>query len=278
MSDKIVKSFNFHMPVELVKGDNEEEWRIKGIASTPDADLQGESIDQSGLDISVLKAGRGIFNYDHMKGPENILGAIEDANFKDVDGKRVLEVDGYLFKHQDKAKAMANILKSVKKGNAPRVHLSVEGKILQRDASDRSMIRKARIDKVALTLDPVNPYTYVDLVKSLNDPNLQADIDPVQESVNITKSELVELVEDAVKKAMAAGASSDAPSQKQGGEVLQKESLDKKLKKINQFDKKTKKAVLKSICTKLVGLYPEEDPKNLVSQVLKAFNELKETK
>jgi hypothetical protein len=277
MSDKVLKSFQFHMPVELVKSESEEgEWRIKGIASTPDADLQGEVVDQSGLDISLLKAGRGVFNFDHQKGPENILGAIEDANFKTQDGKTVLEVDGYLFKHQDRAKAFFNIMKSVKKSAGPRVHLSIEGKILQRDAMNKGTIRKARIDKVALTLDPVNPYTYVELCKSMNDPNLQPDIDPAQESITINKAELSTLIQDAVSKAMAAGASADAPSQKTGGSVLVKESLDRKVKKINKADKKSQKAMLKSICEGLVELFPEEDPQDLIKAVLDTFNKFKE--
>lgn len=161
------KRFQFHVPVELQKGKEEDEWRIKGIASTPDQDLQGEVVDQDGLDISLLKAGRGLFNVDHQKGPENIIGQIEDAEFIDQNGKKALAVDGYLFKHQDRAKAFYNIMRSVKKSNGPRVHLSVEGKVLARDMADTKKIKKARIEKVALTLDPVNPYTYADLCKSL---------------------------------------------------------------------------------------------------------------
>src|SRR5690348_8997451 len=97
------KDFKFYVPLELVKSekDGEDEWQIKGIASTPDEDLQGETVDQSGLDIGLLKAGRGLFNFDHQKGPENVLGQIEDAEFVDQDGKRCLMVKGYLFKHQD---------------------------------------------------------------------------------------------------------------------------------------------------------------------------------
>jgi hypothetical protein len=168
MSKKDV-SFKFYTPVELIKAekDGQEVWQIQGIASTDDQDLQGESIDQNGLDISVLKAGRGLFNWDHQKGPENILGQIEDADFVDHNGKKALMVKGYLFQHQERAKAFYNILKSLKKGSGSRVHFSVEGKIIARDLQDQKNIKKARIDKVALTLDPVNPFTYAQLVKSL---------------------------------------------------------------------------------------------------------------
>src|SRR6185369_922744 len=107
------KDFKFYVPLELEKGekDGDEQWVVSGVASTGDEDLQGETIDQSGLDISMLKAGRGLFNWDHQKGPENVLGQIEDADFVTKDGKTVLMVKGYLFKHQDRAKAFYNILK-----------------------------------------------------------------------------------------------------------------------------------------------------------------------
>lgn len=170
--DEVLQSFKFHMPVDIVKSKSEEDealdsWKIQGIASTDDEDLQGETVNQTGLDISLLKAGRGLFNHDHKGGPENILGQIEDADFIDHNGKRALFVKGYLFKNQERAKAYYNIMRSIKKGAAHRVHFSIEGKILQRSFDNPKAIAKARIDKVALTLDPVNPITYCTFAKSL---------------------------------------------------------------------------------------------------------------
>jgi hypothetical protein len=200
------KNFKFHVPVELIKSEEEDVWRVRGIASTGDQDLQGETVDQEGLDISALKAGRGLFNWDHQKGPENILGQIEDAEFVEKDGKRCLMVDGYLFKEQERAKAFHNILKSIKKGNAPRVHMSIEGKILDRDKLNMKKIKKARIDKVALTLDPVNPYTFAELVKSLNAPEVEQvenDMESQEElKIELTKSEFDDIITDAVQKAL----------------------------------------------------------------------------
>lgn len=165
------KKFKFQIPIELVKAKKDDaeadEWRVQGIASTGDEDLQGEIVDQNGIDISVLKAGRGLLNWDHQKGPENVLGQIEEADFVDFDGKKALMIKGYLFKHQERAKAFYNILKSLKKGTGSRVHMSIEGKILERDIRNPRAINKARVEKVALTLDPVNPYTFTELVKSL---------------------------------------------------------------------------------------------------------------
>ena len=266
MSDeKIMKSFQIHIPVELEKSkdaEGEDHWIVKGVASTADKDLQGEVVDQNGMDIAPLKAGRGLFNVDHQKGPENVIGQIEDAEFVKSDGKRVLMVKGYLFKHQPRAQAFYNIMKSVKKGSAPRVHMSIEGKILQRDAVNKSVIRNARIDKVALTLDPVNPYTYADLSKSLETGRIDEIPEPAY--LTVERTELEKAIEIGIAKAMSAGAGAAlAPAARTGGEVMVPESLESKIKRINKKDKKSRKQLLKSILQRMLELHPEEDPSDL---------------
>lgn len=275
MADNELKSFTCHIPVDLVKADvsydsvSEDEldsWKIQGIASTGDLDLQGEMVIQDGLDISVLKAGRGLFNADHNNNPENILGQIEDADFVKCDGSKALMVKGYLFKHQPRAQAYYNILKSLKKGAQSRVHFSIEGKILQRDPADVSTIRKAKITKVALTLDPVNPSTFVSLVKSLSS---------IDESLEL-------------EKAMEAGAGhTKAPTERTGGEALATESLDSKPKSTccnkealckkcmgAQKMKKSKKLaeqVIKSTIVALSSAHPDADPVEVAKLVCKSF-------
>jgi hypothetical protein len=269
--DKILKNFQFHIPVELEKSkdaEGEDTWVVKGIASTADQDLQGEVVDQNGLDISPLKAGRGLFNCDHQKGPENVIGQIEDAEFVKADGKKALMVKGYLFKHQPRAQAFYNILKSIKKGTAPRVHMSIEGKILQRDPISKAIIRNARIDKVALTLDPVNPYTYADLSKSMTTGNIEEIPEPTY--LTVEKSELEAAIKIGIEKAMSAGVGSAmAPIARSGGEAMTKESLESKLKRITgKKDKKSQKRVLKSIMQRLCELHPEQDPVELAKVVM----------
>lgn len=274
------KDFKFYIPIDLLKAEkegDEDGWRIRGVASTPDEDLQGETVDQSGLDISMLKAGRGLFNWDHQKGPEFVLGQIEDAEFIEKDGKRALHVDGYLFKHSDKAKALYNVLKSIKKANGPRVHMSIEGKVLQRDFTNNKAIKKARIDKVALTMDPVNPYTYTELVKSLNSPEPIEEkpevVEITEDTVNIKKSDLQTIL-DFATKALAAGAGyASAPASRTGGAAMSKESLEGKEKNVTygQKKKKDKKAMLKSLMKSLKEAHPQEDPLTLAEWVLESF-------
>lgn len=278
MSD-VIKDFKFHMPVELVKSKNEneteDEWQIQGIASTDDEDLQGEVVNQEGLDISLLKAGRGLFNHDHLKGPENVLGQIEDAEFVDINGKKALFVKGYLFKEQERAKAYFNIMKSLKKSDLHRVHFSVEGKILRRSFDDPKKIVKARIDKVALTLDPVNPMTFCSLVKSLNsmnsedaqiDEQIQVDMD--EQVITITKSDIL--------KTLAAGAGhANSPESRTGGEAMQMESLDRKSKKIHENKKKNKKKMLKSFLNNIISDFPDEDPSVIADIALEILKDKK---
>lgn len=273
MSDK---DFKFFVPVELVKSekDDEMEWRIQGIASTPDEDLQGETVDQEGLDISMLKAGRGLFNNDHQKGPENLLGEIEDAEFIDQNGKKVLMVKGYLFKHQERSKAFYNIMKSLKKGSSNRVQMSIEGKILQRDFANTKAIRKARIDKVALTLDPVNPYTYAELVKSLNAPEgaQEKPVEVAEEFVQISKSKLEKLIEIA-QKAMSAGTGyAGSPGSMTGGAAMTKESLECSPKNVTYDKRKKKRKLIKSTLNECLDKFPDEDPAVLFQLVLKSID------
>jgi hypothetical protein len=269
------EDFKFYLPIDIVKGEKEEDdWRIEGVASTPDEDLQGETVDQSGLDISMLKAGRGLFNWDHQKGPEFLLGQIEDADFVNDNGKKALKVKGYLFKHQDKSKALYNVLKSLKKANGPRVHMSIEGKVVQRDFVNNKAIKKARIDKVALTMDPVNPYTYAELVKSLNNPEqVQESTKPTEDAVLISKSDLETLLEFAQKALSAGSGYASAPSSRTGGSAMCKESMDGSAKVVTHGKKKKKpnKDMLKSIMKSLRDAHPSEDPLKLAEWMLEIF-------
>lgn len=274
------KAFKFYIPVDLEdleKADKQDapadSWKIQGIASTADEDLQGETVSQEGLDISMLKAGKGLWNWDHQKGPENILGQIEDAEFVQKDGKKVLLVKGYLFKHQERSKAFFNILRSLKKGSGPRVHMSIEGKIMERDWRNPKSINKARVEKVALTLDPVNPYTYAELCKSLQCGCQSEEVNKSEELVQVDK-EVLELVVEAAEKAMAAGAGyAGAPGDMSSGESQTTESLDSKLKRIagKQKKKKIQKSMINSVIEKVRNAYPEQDPVELAELVVKAF-------
>lgn len=263
------KDFKFYVPVDLSKAEGKDEddltsWQIQGIASTGDMDYQGETVDQNGLDLSILKSGKGLFNDNHSNAITDILGQIEEAELVDHNGAKAMFVKGYLFKHQVKAQAYYNVMKSLKKGASHRVHFSIEGKILERDKSDSSKIRKAKISKVALTLDPVNFFSFADLVKSLSS---------FEETPNANELE----------KAMEAGTGSlEAPTDRTGGEALTKESLEGAPKNVGSKNSKKKKKInsqmIKSTIATLAQKYPEMDQLELAKAVCKAFeNKIKGT-
>lgn len=206
------------MPVNLHKGEGGEDWRIEGLASTPTKDLQDEIVKQDGLDISDLKAGRGLFNFDHKEGPENLLGIIEDANVTN-DG---LHVSGYLFKHQPRAKAFYDIMRSLKPEHKKRVQMSIEGRILERGGKDGKTIKSAKVEKVALTVDPVNRDTFTTIAKSLSGVEEKKAPEKVEPLYEFLTKLLV------LKALSATNGYAGAPRNLTSGGPLTGESLDSK--------------------------------------------------
>ena len=228
--------FQFYLPVEFDKS-NKSQWKIKGVASTPDKDDQNEVVFQDGLDISHLKKGLGLFNDDHKKGPENIVGQVTDAK-KSSDG---LHVEGYLFKEQPKAQAYKNIMCSLEKGQEKRVKLSIEGKVLKRS---KNKILRAKVTNIALTMNPINENTYAEFMKSFGaeDSNIEKSPDSCESEVSssaldsqvlIEKSKL-EILVDMAKAGLAAGNYNAPPGTLTQGAALAKESLDKKKKNLKK--------------------------------------------
>lgn len=191
------KDFKFIIPIDLEKASGDD-WRIRGIASTDHMDLQGEIVRQNSLDISPLLDGRGLFNWDHQPGPENIVGKIDKADIKN-DG---LYVEGYLFKNSDRAKSVYNILTSLKKDDKRRLGFSIEGKILKRTGIDGREINGARVEKVAITVDPVNPYTYTELIKSIQ-PSQTGVFNSNNNFISqnlYTKDQVFDIVQESIRK------------------------------------------------------------------------------
>ena len=153
--------FTFTLPVDLEKSEDGE-WRVRGLASTEAIDLQGEKLMQKGIDLTPIAAKQGIINYNHEKGPENTIGLLDGYQMSD----QGLYLEGRLFKKHDKAKAVQQILSSLKGEDRGRMGMSVEGAVLKRNAHNPKIIEKCIINAVALTMAPVNSNTFVDLIKS----------------------------------------------------------------------------------------------------------------
>lgn len=295
--------FKFNLPLEIVKAD-ETGWKVKGLASTEDKDLQGEIVKQAGLDISPIKEGRGLFNYEHKNDPENIIGIIEDANIND----KGLLVEGYLFKKHKRAQAIAEIMQSLSKDHKNRVQLSIEGKVKER-GEDKKEIKQAIIDRVALTFEPVNQKTYINFAKSLFGKEQDAEkesvivkdqFDPKEITTTLEMDTALEkgvekIMQDSeLEKTLEAGyGTADAPATRKQGSSLTPEALAAQVAHLNNEQKdeeeeeqekhkklkpkipsKNKlKAKLKRSIERAVEQFPNVSSSILIKKVLKSFKD-----
>jgi hypothetical protein len=161
-----ISSFNFWMPIQKageVRGtDGQVYRRIKGIASTEDEDLQGESVDQRGIDTDYFLK-HGYFNNDHKPGFENKVGFPTTARVT----PKGLYVEGALFNDHKVADEIWNLMNAINATpGAPRkVGFSVQGKVKRRNGN---RIAECWIQDIAITPAPINTATWAEIAKSLS--------------------------------------------------------------------------------------------------------------
>ena len=273
-------TFRFVAPAELEKA-ADGSYKIRGLASTEAIDQQGERIMQKGIDLTPIDKKKGILNWDHQKGPENTIGVL-DGYERTAKGTII---EGRLFKNHTKAKAVREIMESLNEGDRGRMGLSVEGRILERDPANPSIIKKCQITAVALTMNPVNTDTYADIVKSMNAADvleINAEEQPSeivsQPEPTFTASQVMAIVQ----KALAIGSGAmGAPNVKTGGDALQPSDMkseDKKekpkKKKMKKMDKGMYKSGLITVLDRLQVLYPNHSR----SEIWEAVKERLDTK
>jgi hypothetical protein len=161
-------TFSCFVPAQIVtksggkgpEGDGKR-W-IQGIASTDARDLQGEIINQGGIDFSYFLT-HGYFNDDHKA---EKVGEPTEAKLT----KNGLWVKGFLYKNTDPTKEsksdyywkMMNDLAA--SGSSRKVGFSIQGKVLRRNGNK---IEKCWIQEIAVTTQPVNTATWAEIAKSL---------------------------------------------------------------------------------------------------------------
>lgn len=248
--------FKFTIPAELSKNDSGE-WRVSGLASSSSVDRQGEIILPEGIDATPIAKGKGFFNFDHDNSPENTIGTL-DGYKKTANG---MYVEGRLFKNHSRAKAVYEIMSSLSKGDKGRVGMSVEGKVIERDPTNPSIIRRCLIKNVALTLNPVNQDTYADIIKSMSSGDVDFQSEGT-EPTSVVKSEeptfSASQVLSIVEKALSIGAgNSIAPADRTGGDALGQEEMDKKKKaKLKKSSSEIFKSQMIEMLDKLQVLHP----------------------
>lgn len=167
-------NFNFYLPLDIVKSENQEdttEMRIAGYASCSKEDRQGDEIIQRGLDISDF-LNYGWLNVDHDN--TKIVGYPDKDKCKITE--KGLYVEAILLKGSELAKRFWDTAVALKKSGAPRkLGFSIEGKVLKRNALGQ--IVKAKIYNIAVTANPVNPFCQWDaIVKSFTDNPKDIDL------------------------------------------------------------------------------------------------------
>lgn len=162
------RKINFFVPISnFEKGTNKagkEIYKIKGIASTDAFDMDGESLDPSGFDLSYF-LNSGFFNYNHQarNNPDAIIG---EPTLAKIDEKNELYLEGFLYGENPLVQKILKLDKNLKKySKNRRIGFSIEGKATERDFHDKRKVTKAKITGCAVTPTPKNHNTWMDVVK-----------------------------------------------------------------------------------------------------------------
>jgi len=150
---------------------------VGGLISTESKDRQQETVLQRGLDFSnFLRRGR--FNENHERGIDAIIGRPEFVEVVEkgsmlpngqIAPARATWCEGWLLEEDERADKIWKKAMSLAKSDAQDLlGWSIEGGILKRAGPDFKTIAKAVVSHVAITADPVNTDTRLDvLAKSL---------------------------------------------------------------------------------------------------------------
>ena len=128
---------------------------IEGVASTPDRDMQGEIVEPMGLDFSYF-ARHGRLNWDHGKGPSDIIG----EPLKWTQKPEGVYLYGLLYSGIKRADEAYALLQA-----GATLGWSLEGKVLERDPADPTRVTKAAVINCAVTHNPVCTETWCKLTR-----------------------------------------------------------------------------------------------------------------
>lgn len=181
--------------------------QIDCIAGSQLRDTQGEMLSVEGADISELQTGKGRWNDNHGKGFFNSIGRITEAKkilkAEDCENDRhryywdkvkvpFIYASGYLYDDEDhpNARAAAAILRNLHKNDVPlQLKASVEGGVVARGISDKSLLARTKIHSVALTFTPANNNTLVEPISlDKSDTNYEADLTLIKSVIHLAET------------------------------------------------------------------------------------------
>ena len=158
------KNFRAWIPIDTITKSKDANgnivMKLGGLASTEDEDTDGEIIKQN-LDTSYLKE-KGVINWNHGKTPDSIVGEPCKVEMR----KNGLYVESILYPDSSLAKSIYNLAQTLQKNSKTRrIGYSIEGKSLKRNDENPLIVEKAMITNLALTLNPKNKSSIVDIIK-----------------------------------------------------------------------------------------------------------------
>ncbi|AAY52865.1 hypothetical protein [Listeria phage List-36] len=161
MNNVVEKEMKIFVPIDIEgslekshKGDDKD-WYVKGYASTPALDLQGEMVNPAGIDIGYF-VDNGYINFEHRQEPDYVVGVPTSNCY--VDFQKGLFVEARLFKDNEHAQSMWKLANSISKTGIDRqLGFSIEGAIRKRNTDDSRIIEEVVIKNVAVTMNPANP-------------------------------------------------------------------------------------------------------------------------
>lgn len=232
--------------------------KVDGIATSEHVDSSGELLIIENHDISDLKEGKGVLNFEHSNKHEDIVGAIiyahkilkkEDCEndrqrkYWDFVKKPFVYIIGELFDDQDHPGAVAvaaMIRYYASKKEKMLIGFSIEGATLERDGN---VLKETVGRRCAITLRPCNKTAISDLYEDAKNDEIKKSIEGILKNVDetiaslqldssifegtaeITPADLFKHIED-LNKTLEAGNYNVAPSQLVGGAALQVEYID----------------------------------------------------
>lgn len=215
-------NFETYVPLsEIYKSSNNDKsdnYIVTGIASNSDRDLQGEVICPEGLDISYLLSS-GYIDYEHDK--DSVIGVpIEDGTYVDSDG---LHLKALIFGDDPRVQKMFKLQQHFDDSGVDRnLGFSIEGKVLDRDVTDESIVREVMVSGVALTYRPAcdsaRVKSWSKVVKSVTE---NQSLQEVEKSLNTDAP-----LENINKGGAWEAGSGISPKTQHGGAAMRTESLE----------------------------------------------------
>lgn len=247
------KNFRFWLPLEVLEKSGEGKnvkMKVGGIASTKKRDMDGESLDPNGFDLSYF-TNKGIVNWNHNKSPDAIIGEPSTAKITDEG----LYVEAELYPDNPLAKSVFKLAETLEKSSKTRrLGFSIEGKATERDENDNTSVKKALITNIALTISPKNPDSIVDIIKGNFTEISEEDLKPYNlDSFNaeFEEDKISKLIkgfesknENDFEKGMEAGHESgtDLTNKENSGASLKEEDVEEDTKSQTEIPDNTSKS------------------------------------